>query len=338
MPAPEPSAAAEVRSEHSADFLRLRQLWLKREQFSLMFAAVDNPDYRDGLIDRLDALRPGLRVQLEPGATPEAWLQQLQAATQTGARRLHCVLPDSLALTADARKHWWQRANLLRERLAEAFPAPLLLWMSDADIDRAAHQAPDLWNWREAVFSFTQPTPLSLPDQPSPRYTPLSDTDAQAVQQRLKDIEHYLQQHADDDSLTAAHLLLETSQAQQRLGLWADSETAARQAARAFAQAGNAQLTAVAQGQVADIRQARRQLDEALRIRNEEELPVYERLGDVREKAVTLGKIAMIDALQGRTALAVERSTAAQQLFAQLGLPAERAWIEQLLAALAQPR
>ena len=44
--------------------------------------------------------------------------------------------------------------------------------------------------------------------------------------------------------------------------------------------------------------QARGQLDEALKIRNEEELPVYERLGDVRERAVTMGKIA--DILQAR--------------------------------------
>jgi len=40
------------------------------------------------------------------------------------------------------------------------------------------------------------------------------------------------------------------------------------------------------------------ELDEALRIRQEEELPVYERLGDVRERAVTLGKIA--DVFQAR--------------------------------------
>ncbi len=44
--------------------------------------------------------------------------------------------------------------------------------------------------------------------------------------------------------------------------------------------------------------QARGELDEALRIRREEELPVYERLGDVRSKAVTQGKIA--DVLQAR--------------------------------------
>ena len=47
-------------------------------------------------------------------------------------------------------------------------------------------------------------------------------------------------------------------------------------------------------GLIADILQQRGELDEALRIRREEELPVYERLGDVRERAVTMGKIADI--------------------------------------------
>ncbi|MBN1206947.1 MAG: metallophosphoesterase, partial [Myxococcaceae bacterium] len=55
---------------------------------------------------------------------------------------------------------------------------------------------------------------------------------------------------------------------------------------------------ALAAGICADILQARGELDEALRIRREEELPVFERLGDVRERAVTLGKVA--DILQSR--------------------------------------
>ena len=51
-------------------------------------------------------------------------------------------------------------------------------------------------------------------------------------------------------------------------------------------------------GQIADVLQGRGDTDEALRIRREEQLPVYERLGDVRSRAVTMGKIA--DILQGR--------------------------------------
>ena len=45
-------------------------------------------------------------------------------------------------------------------------------------------------------------------------------------------------------------------------------------------------------GRIVDILAARGELDESLRIRREEELPVSERLGNVRARAVTQGKIA----------------------------------------------
>jgi len=51
---------------------------------------------------------------------------------------------------------------------------------------------------------------------------------------------------------------------------------------------------AITWGKIADIRQARGDLDEALRIYQEERLPVAERLGDVRGAAITWGKIADI--------------------------------------------
>ncbi|MCU0865483.1 MAG: hypothetical protein MUC36_16995, partial [Planctomycetes bacterium] len=56
---------------------------------------------------------------------------------------------------------------------------------------------------------------------------------------------------------------------------------------------------AVTLGQIADVLSARGELDEALRIRREEELPVYEKLGDVRSRAVTLGKIAGVLSARG---------------------------------------
>ena len=66
------------------------------------------------------------------------------------------------------------------------------------------------------------------------------------------------------------------------------------EAAELFRSAGADREVAIARGGQADILQARGQLDEALRIRLEEELPVYEKLGDVREKAVTHFQIASL--------------------------------------------
>ena len=64
-------------------------------------------------------------------------------------------------------------------------------------------------------------------------------------------------------------------------------------------------------GKTADALEIRGDLDEALRIRSEDELPIYERLGDARERAVALGKIAGILRTKGKldAALAILTST-----------------------------
>jgi hypothetical protein len=81
-------------------------------------------------------------------------------------------------------------------------------------------------------------------------------------------------------------------------GQIAPAEALTRGALATFEAAGDDRGAAIASGQIADILFSRGDLDEALRIRKEEQLPVYERLGDVRERAVTMGKIA--DILESR--------------------------------------
>jgi hypothetical protein len=56
---------------------------------------------------------------------------------------------------------------------------------------------------------------------------------------------------------------------------------------------GDVRGKAVTQGKIADVLQARGELDEALRIRCEEQLPVYERLGATRDLLVCRAKIAL---------------------------------------------
>ena len=106
-----------------------------------------------------------------------------------------------------------------------------------------------------------------------------------------------------------------------------------------FQRLGDVRSRAVTMGKIADILQARGDLDEALRIRREEELPVYDRLGDVRERAVTMGKIA--DILQARgeldEALRIRRE---EQLpvFDRLGDVRERAVTMGKIADILQAR
>jgi tetratricopeptide (TPR) repeat protein len=78
-----------------------------------------------------------------------------------------------------------------------------------------------------------------------------------------------------------------------------------------YTQMGDVRSRAVTMGKIADILEARGQLDEALRIRREEELPVFERLGDVRSLVFARGMTARNLLARGRPG---DRGEAAQLL------------------------
>ncbi len=84
-----------------------------------------------------------------------------------------------------------------------------------------------------------------------------------------------------------------------RLGRVEEGEAVLRSAHKALVELGSGRAAAIAAGAIADIHYLRGEYEEALRIRHEEELPVYERLGDERERAVTMGKIADIHYWRG---------------------------------------
>ncbi|MEV5525925.1 hypothetical protein [Streptomyces prunicolor] len=76
------------------------------------------------------------------------------------------------------------------------------------------------------------------------------------------------------------------------------AEDLLHQARQLFTDAGDTYSAAVTWGQIADILEQRGEVDEALRIRHEVELPAFERIGDTRSAAITWAKIA--DILQQR--------------------------------------
>ncbi len=104
------------------------------------------------------------------------------------------------------------------------------------------------------------------------------------------------QQAADSvaDPMAAVFLVYEHANQLMTRGELDQAAKLFEQTAQLAAAAGNEISAIIARGQIADILESRGDLDEALRIRREEELPVYERLGDVRSRAVTMGKIADI--------------------------------------------
>ncbi|TCJ12276.1 hypothetical protein EZJ19_13135 [Parasulfuritortus cantonensis] len=285
--------SAEFDGRHSGDYLRLARLLERGGGFQLVIATYTSFAYRQQLIERLDGPHVGSAIyEIPPETAPAALIDRLSQLGQDhhpihllGLEPwLRLAGPDALAAL-----------NYRREHLAEILPTTLVLWVEPTTVATLAAQAPDLWAWRTAVLDFS--------DLPTAREAIhheqvfLGNAELAAVEERLADIRAHLAQRR-ETSAADAELMIEASDLARRVGrldaALADAETARD----AFIRLDHPLGRASAQGRIADILQDRGQLDEALRIRTEEQLPVFERLGDVRSKAVTQGQIA--DILQDR--------------------------------------
>ena len=189
----------------------------------------------------------------------------------------------------------WEEFNIRREAVAHAVRTSLVLWLDEDAIADLARVAIDLWAWRTSVITFTT----------APQRLAIREPDIRAIDDRTRDeraarIEFLRRTLLEPDIPEDMRVgfAVELGDLAASLGRVDEAESAYRDAVAAAA---DERSRAVALGRVADILQARGGLDEALRIRREEELPVYERLGDVRARALTIGKIA--DILEARGAL-----------------------------------
>ncbi|TCC00512.1 tetratricopeptide repeat protein [Micromonospora zingiberis] len=98
----------------------------------------------------------------------------------------------------------------------------------------------------------------------------------------------------DTDPLEQARVIAERAEFLRERGEPEQAEQLFRRAHDLFTAAGSEQEAAAAMGGIGDIHFRRGNYDEALRIRREIQLPVYERLGETRETAICHGKIADI--------------------------------------------
>jgi tetratricopeptide (TPR) repeat protein len=96
------------------------------------------------------------------------------------------------------------------------------------------------------------------------------------------------------EGLDQARVLFEQASRLITVGEPEQAEQLLRHAHQLFTTAGSEREASVVMGKIADIAYQRGNYDEALRIRHDLELPVYERLGDTLETAITWGQIADI--------------------------------------------
>jgi len=291
-------AAAEftLDSRHSGELLRLQRVIERPGRFRLVLAEFGDRAYLEKVLGFLAERHPrAVRWSVPAGLDPA----ELEAHL-AGLARDHDPI-HLLDLEA-----WWRSLdgdglkalNYRRERLADQVHATLVVWLGGDAISAFARGAPDLWAWRSAVLDFLLPAMVGSGPVFEHHLSPY-EVDAELVRGRIDEIGVYLDAREQTPGVAEAGLFLERADLETRLGLWGRVLADATEAHAIYQRNGYDYEAAFAVGRRAGILQYQGELDEALRIRREEELPIYERLGDRRLYAVTMGRIASILQQQG---------------------------------------
>ncbi len=279
------------------EFARLARLIQARPgKFQLLVIDCRDERLRERVIERLDdvlrlAGRRSARVRLTDAAYPDFAAVAKDIVSSTASA-------DVIHLTGGAA--WfnaarWQSFNIQRGPVTREVKANLLLWLDPESIAAMASIARDFWAWRAAVIAFHDvPQLISVADR-APFAGPFDDRALSERTKRIAVLREVLQDSDLPDDIRLG-LALEMGDLFRSIGDLDHAEAAFREIASQTTN--TARDYAIIMGRIADILEARGDLDEALRIRTEQQLPVYTRLGDVRAVAITQGKIA--DILQAR--------------------------------------
>jgi len=220
------------------------------------------------------------------------------------------------------------RLNRAREHFRE-LPCTLVLVLPDYALNQLAREAPDFWAWRSGVFA-TRPAVSRVLIEPRELGSRQSDLWSLALERKkdhlevLQELLADLERSAVGNEVEKSDLCWRISVLHHSLGELDDSLLYARKALKHAGE--DARGRALALGQIADIYQDRGELDEALRIRQEESLPIFEKLGDARLRAITLGQIADVFEARGELDEALRiRQEESLPIFEKLGDVRERA-------------
>lgn len=280
-------AAQDLLPQHQEDFQRLVKLLRHATRFQLLFARIADESYRGLLIGKLQDLlatagRPVHTADLADDArfpsfeALETWL----ATLGQGQAVIHLVNTG----------HWLQgprvqSLNLRRDALAKRLDAALLWWLPPAALERVAREAPDAWSWRAGVFDFVaavsaQRTGLASRPEASSDISPLT------LAQRSRRLA-VLHQQLNGEGAAAIpddlrlNLLIEQGDLYKSLGQWDLAQRVLREGALPLAERmGDERAKAVTQGRIADILQARGELDAALSL-HDQRLPVAQQMSDI---------------------------------------------------------
>ena len=254
------------------DFLRLSRTLIHGPPFQWLLVEAPDEGLRRQVMEALDRVlqRAGLRSDRLPLSDKILDVPMLEARLVNNARQAPVVHVIGRPGWFDAAR--WEAFNTRRERLAAKARARLVFWLDGEAIALASRSAPDLWAWRSGVYAFL---PAAAPaaalgaliapggERPWPTPAPSAhwglDTRSMAERsRRVVEIRAWLEGNPEAPDELRISLVDELGRLLFNLG----------------------------------------DLDEALAVSREVQLPLYRRLGDARRQAITMGRIA--DILQAR--------------------------------------
>ena len=263
------------------DFQRLSRTLIHGPEFQWLLVDAPHEGLRKQIMAALDEVLSAakLRVNRLPLSGRIDDVPALEARLINNAGKAQVVHVIGRPGWFDAAR--WDAFNVRRERIAAQARARLVFWLDAQAIELASLGAPDLWAWRGGVYSFEVEAADVAVAASEARLAASAlppGTDSRSAAQRhrrVAEIQSWLKAHPDapDDLLVApvdelGRLFYEARDYDEAVAHWRGLELPLHRRRH------DERAVAITQGQIADVLQARGQLDEALRIRREEELPM----------------------------------------------------------------
>jgi hypothetical protein len=249
-------------AEVAAAFRALRRGITRGRGFSLYLCACNAPPARDKLIEQLAVSLPESMVHRhEPIAGEDDLLETVAGLLADGdPGPVMIVGLEQVLAEPDWAERFLSALNLRRSEWPARVPYPVAFWLPGHLLGRLTSGAPDFFDWRSDTLEFPE---ISI-----------GQTRVFATRDFFFGVDPRFSKQEQDERV-----------AELRARLAATPNSEDEQVCRTRLQWWD---------ELADLMRTRGEVDEALRIRTEEELPVYQRLGDVRDMAVTQGRIADI--------------------------------------------
>ena len=291
----------ELTPELSSDFQRLMKDLRFGGRFQLLIVEFNDWNLREDLIRRIaEVLEQANMTAGRIELNPEAFPD----VATLEAELIRLAVSHGVAHLIGG-ESWFGDArrleafNMRREAIAQSLELRLLLWLDQTTVRRFAQLAPDWWAWRGGVFCFCVSHHGIPAESPTPQLDPIDNRSLAKRSRRIGELHAFLNTEPPPPDELAGPLWDELAGLYFRLGEW----------------------------------------NKALSIRTEEQLPVYERLGDERSKAVTQGKIADILQARGKLDEALRIRTEEElPVYERLGDVREKAVTQSKIADILEAR